>query len=694
MSDNNNWRRQQQQSGGFNAGSSSWTPPQYGQQQYPPQQGGAPRGYAPRGYPGHYYPPQQYGQYPPQQQHYGGYGQPQQGTQGGSYGGYPRQDGYGGYSQQQAYGSNTTTTTTSTPASSTDLSSFTIKRKEKKKKGKKGKKKKSSAVETSSKKGMMMEMPIEEVAKPPTPASDTTATTSTKGKMMELPPEMMKEDDDEVVETTTKKMSDATIDDTKTTTTTATTTTTTTTKKQEKKKKKKKTDPVKPTKVASAKPKVEDDSDNRDHLNVVFIGHVDAGKSTISGQVLLQTGMVDKRTIEKFEREAKELNRESWFLAFVMDQDEEERAKGKTVEVGRASFETKTRRFTILDAPGHSNYVPNMIAGASQADVGVLVISARKGEFEAGFERSGQTREHAMLAKTLGVHKLIVLVNKMDEPTVKWGKARFEEIQKALKPFLRKHCGFKLRKDVCFLPMSGLTAQNLVEKVDPKVCPWNESPPLLSILDSIKIEGRDEKGQLRVPILDKYVDRGVIAMGKVESGTLVTGQKIDLLPMGITCEVQSLWIEGSSEEGRLANVAKPGENVRVRLKGISENDVHKGFVMCDECTGHGVTVFDARVQFLELLKHRQIVTAGYTAVMHCHTAAEECSIIKIINKGVGDKKEKRPKFVKSHTICVVRIKISQKICVEKFEDVAQLGQFTLRDEKQTIAVGRVLKILK
>ena len=377
-----------------------------------------------------------------------------------------------------------------------------------------------------------------------------------------------------------------------------------------------------------------------------------------------------------------------------MDQDEEERAKGKTVEVGRASFETKKRRFTILDAPGHSNYVPNMIAGASQADVGVLVISARKGEFEAGFERSGQTREHAMLAKTLGVHKLVVLVNKMDESTVKWSKSRFEDIQKALKPFLRKHCGFKLRKDVEWLPMSGLTAQNLKEKVDPKICPWNESPPLLSVLENINIDGRDEKGELRVPILDKYVDRGVIAMGKVESGTLVTGQKIDLLPLGTTCEVQSLWIEDASEEGRLANVAKPGENVRVRLKGINENDIHKGFVLCDECTGHGVSVFDARVQFLELLKHRQIVTSGYTAVMHCHTASEECSIIKIINKGVGDKKEKRPKFVKSHSICVVRIKLSQKICVEKFADVAQLGQFTLRDEKQTIAVGRVLKILK
>ena len=160
------------------------------------------------------------------------------------------------------------------------------------------------------------------------------------------------------------------------------------------------------------------EEDPREHLNVVFIGHVDAGKSTLSGNILYLTGYVDKRTIEKYEREAKQRNRESWFLAFIMDTNEEERAKGKTVEVGRAPFETEAKRYTILDAPGHKNYVPHMISGAAQADVGILVISARRGEFETGFERGGQTREHAMLCKTLGVRFLIVVINKMDDPTV------------------------------------------------------------------------------------------------------------------------------------------------------------------------------------------------------------------------------------------------------------------------------------
>ena len=175
--------------------------------------------------------------------------------------------------------------------------------------------------------------------------------------------------------------------------------------------------PVEEEKVVEEVVEVQEE-DPREHLNVVFIGHVDAGKSTLSGNILYLTGYVDKRTIEKYEREAKQRNRESWFLAFIMDTNEEERAKGKTVEVGRAPFETEAKRYTILDAPGHKNYVPHMISGAAQADVGILVISARRGEFETGFERGGQTREHAMLCKTLGVRFLIVVINKMDDPTV------------------------------------------------------------------------------------------------------------------------------------------------------------------------------------------------------------------------------------------------------------------------------------
>lgn len=168
------------------------------------------------------------------------------------------------------------------------------------------------------------------------------------------------------------------------------------------------------------------DASHKEHLNIVFIGHVDAGKSTIGGQIMYLTGMVDKRTLEKYEREAKEKGRESWYLSWALDTNEEEREKGKTVECGRAFFETEKKRFTILDAPGHKSFVPNMISGATQADLAVLVISARKGEFETGFDRGGQTREHAMLAKTAGIKHLIILVNKMDDPTVNWDEGRYD----------------------------------------------------------------------------------------------------------------------------------------------------------------------------------------------------------------------------------------------------------------------------
>lgn len=209
--------------------------------------------------------------------------------------------------------------------------------------------------------------------------------------------------------------------------------------------------------AATPEPEIE----KKDHLNVVFIGHVDAGKSTIGGQIMYLTGMVDKRTLEKYEREAKEKNRETWYLSWVVDTNQEERDKGKTVEVGRAYFETENKHFTILDAPGHRSFVPNMIGGASQADVAVLVISARRGEFETGFERGGQTREHAMLAKTAGVKHLVVLINKMDDSTVGWNIKRYEECKEKLTPFL-KRIGFNPKTDIHYMPCSGLTGKYCV----------------------------------------------------------------------------------------------------------------------------------------------------------------------------------------------------------------------------------------
>lgn len=193
----------------------------------------------------------------------------------------------------------------------------------------------------------------------------------------------------------------------------------------------------------------------------------------MGGNLLFLSGMVDKRTMEKYEREAKEAGRESWYLSWALDSTPQERAKGKTVEVGRAYFETTFRRYTILDAPGHKTYVPSMISGAAQADVAILVISARKGEFETGFEKGGQTREHIMLVKTAGIGKVIVVINKMDEPTVEWAKSRYDEIKEKISPFIRA-AGFNLKTDVVFIPVSAYTGANLKDRVGKTVCPWYE----------------------------------------------------------------------------------------------------------------------------------------------------------------------------------------------------------------------------
>jgi len=315
-------------------------------------------------------------------------------------------------------------------------------------------------------------------------------------------------------------------------------------------------------------PVVSEGSSKEDHLNVIFIGHVDAGKSTIGGQLMFLTGMVDKRTLEKYEREAKEKNRETWYLSWALDTNQEERDKGKTVEVGRAYFETETKHFTILDAPGHRSYVPNMIGGASQADVAVLVISARRGEFETGFERGGQTREHAMLARTAGVQHLVVLINKMDDSSVKWSEKRYNECKDKLYPFL-KTVGFNPKKNVHFMPCSGMTGTNL--KVgDREKHPWYEGLALIPYLDGLPTVNRSSDGPVRLPIVDRYKDMGVIVLGKVESGMITKGQHLVMQPN--KRKVKVLGIQSDEVD---VDSAKSGENVKLRIDSIEEEEISK-----------------------------------------------------------------------------------------------------------------------
>ncbi|XP_030565072.1 eukaryotic peptide chain release factor GTP-binding subunit ERF3A isoform X1 [Drosophila novamexicana] len=435
--------------------------------------------------------------------------------------------------------------------------------------------------------------------------------------------------------------------------------------------------------------KVEENRSKREHVNVVFIGHVDAGKSTIGGQIMSLTGMVDKRTLEKYEREAREKSRESWYLSWALDTNQEERDKGKTVEVGRAFFETDRKHFTILDAPGHKSFVPNMIGGAAQADLAVLVISARKGEFETGFDRGGQTREHAMLAKTAGVKHLVVLVNKMDDPTVNWDQGRYNECKDKILPYLKK-LGFNPAKDLTFMPCSGLSGYGLKDQVPESLCPWYRGPAFIPFIDELPSLNRNQDGPFIMPIVDKYKDMGTVVMGKVESGCARKGQNLLVMPNRTQVAVDQLF----SDDYEVTSVG-PGENVKIKLKGIEEEDVSPGFVLCDAAnpikTGK---IFDAQVVILE---HKSIICAGYSAVMHIHCAAEEVTVkalICLVDKKSGEKSKTRPRFVKQDQVAIMRIECYGMICLEQFKLFPQMGRFTLRDENKTIAIGKVLKVIE
>lgn len=432
------------------------------------------------------------------------------------------------------------------------------------------------------------------------------------------------------------------------------------------------------------------DENDLEHLNIVFIGHVDAGKSTISGNILYLTDMVDQRTIEKYEKEAEENNRGSWFLAFVMDTNEEERAKGKTVECGRAHFKTEKKRYTILDAPGHKNYVPNMITGVSQADVGILVISARKGEFEAGFDRNGQTREHAIIAKTLGVKKMIVVVNKMDEQTVMWNEDRFKEIKQKLSQFLKSK-GYS-SKDVAWIPISGISGANLKDRVKPEECSWYKGPSLLECLDSLPAMSKNIMAPLRMPVLDKYKEMGnVVILGKVESGLITSQDTLTCTPGSTTFPISSL-----EDDEKEIPYARPGENIKIFVKSsqVEADHIFPGCVISHQMNLPRTTdEFVAQICILELVEHNNIFTAGYEAVIHIHTTVEEIRVVRLLEEldpKTGKRIKALPKFVKNKCIVNAHIKAKRSICMERYQDVPQLGRFTLRDEGKTIAFGKIL----
>ncbi|KAJ5525461.1 hypothetical protein N7494_012111 [Penicillium frequentans] len=439
--------------------------------------------------------------------------------------------------------------------------------------------------------------------------------------------------------------------------------------------------------------------ERREHVNVVFIGHVDAGKSTLGGSLLYCTGMVDDRTMEKYKREAKEAGRETWYLSWALDLTAEERSKGKTVEVGRAFFKVEVpspdgpieRQFSILDAPGHKSYVPHMIGGASQADLGCLVISARKGEYETGFEKGGQTREHALLARNTGVQQLVLVVNKMDDPTVEWSKARYDECTIKVIKFLEA-LGYK-KSDIFCMPISAQRTLNIKDRLTKDVCPWYDGPSLLEYLTDFKLPERKVNAPFMMPITAKYRDMGTMAEGRIESGIIKKNGTYLMMPNRTEVSVAALYGETEDE----LTTAKVGDQVRLRLRGVEEDEFFPGFVLCSpKRPVHCVSAFEAKIRILDL---KNILTAGFNCVLHVHSAVEEVTFAALLHKlepGTGRKSKRPPAFVNKGQTIIARLEITSTagaVCVEKYDDYQQLGRFTLRDQGQTIAIGMVTKLI-
>ncbi|EPB76415.1 translation elongation factor EF-1, subunit alpha, partial [Ancylostoma ceylanicum] len=422
------------------------------------------------------------------------------------------------------------------------------------------------------------------------------------------------------------------------------------------------------------------------HINIVVIGHVDSGKSTTTGHLIYKCGGIDKRTIEKFEKEAQEMGKGSFKYAWVLDKLKAERERGITIDIALWKFETAKYYITIIDAPGHRDFIKNMITGTSQADCAVLVVACGTGEFEAGISKNGQTREHALLAQTLGVKQLIVACNKMDSTEPPFSEARYNEITTEVSNFIKK-IGYN-PKAVAFVPISGFNGDNMLEPSSnmPWFKGWNverkegnaTGKTLLEALDAIIPPQRPTDRPLRLPLQDVYKIGGIgtVPVGRVETGILKPGMVVTFAPQNVTTEVSNFIKKIGYNPKAVAfslPEAVPGDNVGFNVKNVSVKDIRRGSVCSDSKNDPAkeARTFNAQVGEVIIMNHPGQIAAGYTPVLDCHTAHIACKFAELkekVDRRTGKKVEDNPKFLKSGDAGIVELIPTKPLCVESFTD--------------------------
>lgn len=431
----------------------------------------------------------------------------------------------------------------------------------------------------------------------------------------------------------------------------------------------------------------DDMSSKKPHLNLIVTGHVDHGKSTLVGHLLFSTGAIDQRTIDEFAKESEKTGKGDTFkFAWVLDRLKDERERGVTIDLAFQKFETQKFFFTLIDAPGHRDFVKNMITGASEADCAILVISAKKGETEVAVDPGGQGREHAFLLRTLGVTQLAVAINKMDDQLVNYSKERFEEV-KAIVEHLLKGVGYNTAK-VRFIPTSGWKGDNLSKKSENM--PWYDGPTLVQTLDEFVEPEKPINKPLRIPIQDVYSITGVgtVPVGRIETGTMKPNDKIVVMPEGAVGEIKSIETHHTQIPEALA-----GDNVGFNLRGIDKKQIKRGDVV-GPVDSPPTAAKEFKAQIIVIF-HPTALAPGYTPVLHAHTAQVAATITEFVAKidpRSGQTVEENPKFLKSGDSAIVKIRPVRPLCIETFKEYPELGRFALRDMGTTIAAGVVQEV--